>query len=72
MVFSGIFRDLALLKCMQLKKTQAFHKSEAKYDCGAGFENWRADWSEDKTTWCCESLGSVGDGCKMNRVGSGI
>jgi len=23
------------------------------YDCGAGFKNWVAGWSETKKTWCC-------------------
>lgn len=36
--------------------------TQAEYDCDAGFENWRAGWSDLKKSWCCLCLVSVPHG----------
>jgi len=28
------------------------------FDCTAGWSNWRAGWSEEKKTWCCQYAGT--------------
>lgn len=32
-------------------------QAEQEFDCGAGYLNWRKDWSSTKKDWCCHHRG---------------